>query len=240
MKHLRLNIPEPCTVGWNNMQVTENGHYCSTCSKNIPELHLLSDAAIIRLYLQNEGEFCGRIAPTQLERIRIHETALRAQIGLQYVQDSVLKRMLVGGLIAFTLTSWNVAFADKSPAVPTIIDQFISDNRIAPESKDTLRNITIQGVVLDADNQEPVVAAKVIVELDGMKYGALTDFDGKYKLLLPVEFMSKGVVVLEVQAIDYKPKRTQVMLKSKITNADIKLELDENILIEGIIIREED
>jgi hypothetical protein len=240
MKHLRLHIPEPCTVGWNNMQVTENGHYCSTCSKNIPELHLLSDAAIIRLYLQNEGEFCGRIAPTQLERIRIHETALSAQIGLQDVQDSVLKRMLVGGLIAFTLTSWNVAFAEKLPVTTTIIDQFMMDQTRVFGPKDTLRNVVVRGVITDKKTQEPLPFGVVYIEFNGLKYGCQSDIDGNYQLCVGGKFPVNTQVILVAKFPDYQTKTMELKLNSENIRQNIELELDENILIEGIIIREED
>lgn len=52
----KLSIPEPCNVGWKNMQDAENGKFCQTCNKAIPDFSKLPDFQIRSIIEQAEGE----------------------------------------------------------------------------------------------------------------------------------------------------------------------------------------
>lgn len=240
MRTSRLSLPEPCTVGWSNMLPTENGQYCTSCSKVIPELHRMTDAAILEQFMQNSGDFCGRIAPVQIQRIRFDESALRAQVQVKQVQDSLLRRIIGGGLLALTFTTWNVAYAEKLPLTPTVIDQFVMDQTVLAGPGDTLTNLTIKGTIIDETTGEPIPFATIFVEVDGTKYGCYSDMDGNYQFKVPGKFPAKSELCLKAHLIGYNPFQIDVKLKSEQIFQRIVMEMDDTQLIEGIIIREED
>lgn len=240
MRTSRLSLPEPCTVGWSNMLSTENGQFCTSCSKVIPELHRMTDAAILELYMQSSGDFCGRIAPVQIQRIRFDESALRVQVQVKQVQDSLLRRIIGGGLLALTFTTWNVAYAEKLPLTPTVIDQFVMDQTVLAGPGDTLTNVTIKGRVIDKTTGELVPFVTLFVEVNGTKYGCYTDVDGEYQLKVPGKFPVKSELCLKAQLVGYNPIQIDVKLKSEQIFQNLEMEMNDTELIEGIIIREED
>lgn len=240
MRTSRLSLPEPCTVGWNNMLPTEKGQYCTSCSKVIPELQRMTDAAILEQFVQSSGDFCGRIAPAQIQRIRFDESALRSQVQLKQVQDSFLRRIIGGGLLALTFTTWNVAYAEKLPLTPTVIDQFVMDQSMLEGPGDTMTNVTIKGRVIDKTTGELLPFVTLIIEVNGTKYGCTSDMDGNYLLKIPGKFPVKSELCLKAQLIGYNPLQIEVKLKSEQIFQNIEMEMDDTQLIEGIIIREED
>lgn len=240
MKTSQLSLPEPCTVGWSSMLPTENGQYCTSCSKVIPELHRMTDAAILEQFMQRSGDFCGRIAPIQIQRIRFDESALRAQVQVKQVQDSLLRRIIGGGLLALTFTTWNVAYAEKLPVAPTMIDQFMLDQPILTEPKDSLQHVVIRGVVRDQVTKEPVSFAVIYVEISGRKFACQSDLDGHFQLHISGKYPVNSEVNMVAKSIDYQTKTIPLKLKSESIRQDIEMELDEAVLIEGIIIHQED
>lgn len=240
MRTSRLSLPEPCTVGWSNMLPTKNGQYCTSCSKVIPELHRMTDAAILEQFMQNSGDFCGRIAPAQIQRIRFDESALRAQVQVKQVQDSLLRRIIGGGLLALTFTTWNVTYAEKLPLTPTVIDQFVMDQAVLAGPGDTLTNVIIKGKVIDKTTGELLPFVTLYIEVNGTKYGCNSDMDGNYFLKVPGKFPVKSLLCLKAKSLGYNPIQIDVKLKSEQIFQNIEMEMEDTQLLEGIIIREED
>ncbi|MBS1513226.1 MAG: hypothetical protein JST86_20485 [Bacteroidetes bacterium] len=68
----RISIPEPCHVGWENMNPVEKGRYCNSCATTVIDFSVWSDDAIKQYFIDRAGDnICGRFKNTQLERIRI-------------------------------------------------------------------------------------------------------------------------------------------------------------------------
>jgi hypothetical protein len=63
-----ISIPEPCHQSWQQMTEVNNGRQCDHCCKTVVDFTLMSDAEIIRYFLQNRN-VCGRIEQYQLAHI---------------------------------------------------------------------------------------------------------------------------------------------------------------------------
>ncbi|MEM7040370.1 MAG: carboxypeptidase-like regulatory domain-containing protein [Bacteroidota bacterium] len=59
-------IPEPCHEDWNEMTPVEQGRFCDSCSKCVIDLTGKSRAQIHDIYLENQGEVCGRMQLSQM------------------------------------------------------------------------------------------------------------------------------------------------------------------------------
>ena len=68
----------------------------------------------------------------------------------------------------------------------------------------------ISGIVKDADTNEPLIAANVIVQ--GTAFGAATDLDGSYYIIN----IKPGTYTLVVDMIGYKKLRLEIMRFQKI------------------------
>ena len=69
MKPLHLSIPEPCHENWQAMTPTEQGRFCSFCSKEVIDFSMMTDAELLN-YLSNHSKekVCGRVLESQLNR----------------------------------------------------------------------------------------------------------------------------------------------------------------------------
>jgi outer membrane receptor for ferrienterochelin and colicin len=93
------------------------------------------------------------------------------------------------------------------------------------------QNAKITGKVTDANNNEPIPFANIIVE--GTTLGTTTDFDGNFTLTnLPSGFLN-----LEVSFIGYKTKRSPDIMVSNTTSPfiEINLKASEQVLDEVVI-----
>lgn len=101
---------------------------------------------------------------------------------------------------------------------------------VAPKLKPQASNmpvqqVEVQGTIYDELNQ-PMPGASVLVK--GTTVGAVTDFDGKYSVLVP-----EGANFLIISYTGYKTK--EVIINDKVT-IDVSLELDTNTLNEVVIV----
>lgn len=69
MQKIQLSIPEPCHENWQTMTPTEQGRFCSFCSKEVIDFSMMTDAELLN-YLSNHSKekVCGRVLESQLNR----------------------------------------------------------------------------------------------------------------------------------------------------------------------------
>ena len=62
MKTTKINIPRPCSFGWDNMALTENqkGRHCSSCNKIVVDFTKMTTDQLIDFLEKNKGtKVCG-------------------------------------------------------------------------------------------------------------------------------------------------------------------------------------
>ncbi|MFN0204030.1 MAG: hypothetical protein ACKVTZ_21100 [Bacteroidia bacterium] len=64
----QLQIPQPCTQNWDEMQANEQGRFCLHCQKTVIDFTEMTDTEIIHFFLHfsKEKEICGRMSKEQL------------------------------------------------------------------------------------------------------------------------------------------------------------------------------
>ncbi len=67
-KQTSIYIPKPCHETWSKMTPTQQGKFCSACSKQVVDFSLMSDNQILNYLSHQTGKVCGRFDPEQLER----------------------------------------------------------------------------------------------------------------------------------------------------------------------------
>ncbi len=68
----QLKISKPCHADWNTMLPTQQGAFCSSCSKEVVDFTQMSDEEVKNYFLQKHtGSTCGRFRNEQIHRIRI-------------------------------------------------------------------------------------------------------------------------------------------------------------------------
>jgi hypothetical protein len=67
-KQTSIYIPKPCHEDWNKMTPTQQGKFCSACSKQVIDFSLMSDNQIINVLSNQSEKLCGRFDVEQLQR----------------------------------------------------------------------------------------------------------------------------------------------------------------------------
>jgi hypothetical protein len=178
-----LSIPNPCNQNWDQMTVSGNEKYCSSCEKVIADLSKLSDEELI-LRIQEAGKgLCGRITPGQLHRV-LYTTQVNKPNSL------FLTGMTAGLLLAGLPEGYTQNTEDKghwnyhSPSDSTVK---------TPAPKDTNVQL-LQGRVVDKLTKTPIPGT--IVFLNGTDKGAVTDSGGYFQLSIPANIPNPVYVQL--------------------------------------------
>ena len=159
---IQISIPEPCQEGWQNMTPVEKGRFCASCQKTVLDFTYLSDNEIINLVAKNDN-LCGRINVSQLNRNLIETKRTSNYFG--YFATSVL---------AFLGLGTSTINAQEKPV------QEQTDLKYLNKATDSVKNITVTGVVKDDDGM-PLPGAVINIK-DSEKY-VQTDEFGKYVIL---------------------------------------------------------
>lgn len=68
----KIQIPKPCHADWGEMRPTQQGAFCSSCSKEVVDFTKMNDEEVKSYFLQTStGSTCGRFRTEQIHRIRI-------------------------------------------------------------------------------------------------------------------------------------------------------------------------
>lgn len=68
-KSLKVVVADPCHENWDAMTPTDQGRFCSSCSKPVIDFSGMSDLRLTEILQENKGQrMCGRFAEGQLNR----------------------------------------------------------------------------------------------------------------------------------------------------------------------------
>ncbi len=68
-KSLKVVIADPCHENWDSMSPTDQGRFCSSCSRPVMDFSGMSDLRLTEILQENKGQhMCGRFTEGQLNR----------------------------------------------------------------------------------------------------------------------------------------------------------------------------
>jgi hypothetical protein len=184
-----LKIDNPCGQDWSSMTQSDNGKFCSHCSKTIIDFTNLSDTEVLKLIEQTTGKICGRLTNQQINRV------------IDINQPSTNSRLykLLAGLLLVGVTEQT--FATTRPTLHTEVFT-VSDTEELTEKYldkkeetliDSLKNV-VQGIVLDSETKEPLLYASITIK--DTKTGVVTDIDGKFKFVIPDSLLTDNITLV--------------------------------------------
>lgn len=66
-KNVQIQLINPCTQSWDEMQTVPGGKFCGSCEKRVIDFTLLNDRQILEIF-RNNTHVCGRFTDEQLNR----------------------------------------------------------------------------------------------------------------------------------------------------------------------------
>lgn len=214
--YIQISIPQPCHEDWNKMTPQQQGRFCDSCQKCVVDFTGFSDADLYSFFTEHKGQkVCGRINSHQLNK----------QINIPHQPNSALYRWMMAAGLALVFVAAPEA---KSFAQAPIIQLGLSDTSHRQHDNVT-DSVEISGTVLD-DNNEPVIAAEVIVRSANYEKHYVTDFDGNYSITVP-----PGTYDLVVKYIGFKQSVTTKIKGDRSTKVNVKLHRADEELYGDII-----
>ena len=173
---------------------------------------------------QHKGD-CSGTCPACEAEIRYLEQELKARKGNGFA-------MKVAGIAAgicatvMPMTAAAQAVKSDSTANPPVQTTKKAPIKVVDLSDGCASPVVVRGMVIDAEDKEPVIGAAVFI--DGTKKGVVTNVDGQFALKLPPD------TSLVISYIGCKDKKVRVSSLLSSDNNVIMLEEDEAIDFSGI------
>ena len=169
---------------------------------------------------------CAGTCPACEEEIRYLERELKARKGNGF-------GMKVAGIAAgicatvMPMTAAAQGVKPDSTANRPVHTAKKGDVKVVDLSDGCASPVVVRGMVIDAEDKEPVIGASVVI--DGTNKGVVTNIDGQFALKLPPD------TSLVISYIGYKTKKVRV---SSLLHSDdnvIVLEEDREAMLDGIV-----
>lgn len=206
-----VRITTPCHENWDAMTPAEGGKFCASCSKQVIDFTLMSDAQVLKFLTSHSSGLCGRFDAGQLERPLTEPLvskrkswylALALPFSLLLQKSFGQKGERTMGTPAMTV--------QKATELKDVIVGEIVLPPVAPEW------VMVHGILKD-ETGKPVENASVMVK--GTRYGGITDSTGRFSVRMRRE---EDPVALEASLVGYQ----SVEKKVDLANAD-----EEQVLI---------
>ena len=170
---------------------------------------------------QHKGD-CAGTCPACEEEIRYLEGELKARKGNGF-------GMKVAGIAAgicatvMPMTAAAQAVKSDSTANPPVQTTKKAPIKVVDLSDSCASPVVVRGMVIDAENKEPVIGA--VVFIDGTRKGIVTDIDGQFALKVPSD------TSLVISYIGYEKQKVRVSSLLRSENNVIILKTDGNLLL---------
>ncbi|MBT32487.1 MAG: hypothetical protein CMO01_22715 [Thalassobius sp.] len=168
-KQITLDIPKPCGEKWSTFTPTATGGFCASCQKNVIDFTKMTDDEIQQFFLNKPRHACGRFHPSQLKT---------------YSTISISKnkfgwKLLKAGFISLSLLflSKKESFAQRKTQIE-VVEKYNQDD--IHQSGDSLRLITVKGIVISEYDKEPLPGVSILIK--GTLNGTNSNIDGDYEL----------------------------------------------------------
>ena len=170
---------------------------------------------------QHKGD-CTGTCPACEEEIRYLERELKARKGNGF-------GMKVAGIAAgicatvMPMTAAAQAVKSDSTANPPVQTTKKAPIKVVDLSDSCASPVVVRGMVIDAENKEPMMGAAVFI--DGTNKGIATDIDGQFALKVP------SATSLVISYIGYEKQKVRVSSLLRSENNVIILKTDGNVML---------
>lgn len=161
----RLQIPEPCSVGWENMTGDDRSRFCSACNKHVYDLSAGTRRRAEAIIATSRGNLCARIVRRADGSIATADdlvTPLPRLYQLHSRRASPLAGAVVSALLAFS----PVAAAQTQSVQEQTVTRQAQDDKQKPQDTSAGTTAKLSGTVVDVTGAV-IAGAKVSLMSEG-------------------------------------------------------------------------
>jgi len=210
---ISLQIPEPCHADWHKMNLTEQGRFCTACSKQVIDFTAMTDQQVLNYFSTATGRICGRLSDEQLQRpLQPARVEKKKKWWIVTLMPLLLLFEKVGAQKKLTQGKMRV---QKSSDIPPLIMGDTIIKTIAPET--TIPQTTIKGKVVDEKGN--AVKWATIEDIASHIY-ATADSAGAFSITIekhsgPVNIKASAIGYEAVSQLVTEPDSVNIILKRK-------------------------
>ncbi|MEE3243824.1 MAG: carboxypeptidase-like regulatory domain-containing protein [Bacteroidota bacterium] len=216
--YFKLHIPEPCHEDWSQMTLSEQGRFCSSCEKEVIDFTQLTRKQIADK-VQSGGQLCGRYRKDQLDTT-------------YFIPEEKSPFKHLGIVAAFTsLLALCEPVLGQEQSIAVKHQSINNDSLEASPNLSNQDPVLFTGQIFDSSS---LPLPGVYVRLEGTSLAVRTDFDGFFKLNVPLEIYQEDLVVV-CSFVGFENLR--LSLKELKKRQKFKLEMGEMLSGEVVIVR---
>jgi len=210
-RNFTLAIPTPCHEKWEQFTPTQKGRFCGSCQKEVIDFTSWSEEQIKQYFIARHTSTCGRFAPHQL-------TAYKSYAPGNFKQQSRWAAALTFILLLISRPT------EAQPSQTRASQEQVDKKSNLPANRiDSVKQITIRGVVVGAEDTELLPGVSVLRK--GTKQGVITDAEGQFEIvidhprsveILVISFIGLTTLEYEVKA-DSTWKEVKILMNYDIT-----------------------
>lgn len=223
---ISLRLDEPCHQKWSEMTPSDQGRYCDSCEKNVIDFSQMTDNEILKFLGENKTGFCGQFRASQLDRPFVETKLNGGSSRLNSFFAGLAIAGAAGSLSAQSVDTTNyqpvVVIDEKHPTGPVCIRQ------IPVDTNDLVLHIT----VMDTLNHEAMPYANVVLQQGAVKFGGITDIDGKVTLTIPADSI-QDTMMLTIRLIGYQMQTLAIHTEQRTQDVNVNLGQNEIMMLGG-------
>ena len=236
---MKLSIPEPCHENWNKMTPTERGRFCNSCKKEVVDFSRMNKSQIKEYFLKKAAEkTCGRFGTAQLKNLNKADDRNRkfnskpwwvaAATFFIFVKSANSQVVIKADTIQHKpIIEISKEEAPKAMEVPRPQNVDRGENNLL-SSDTTKKTITIKGRLMESDTI-PLAFGTVIVEIDSVMYGDVSDMDGNFEFNVPK--VSIDSITFRATYVGFEKKEVTIKTDmGKVDLGEIRLKEDNKIV----------
>lgn len=225
-KSYSLDIPTPCHEKWSDMHKRQNGRFCNSCQKTVIDFSQMSDREVAAIFNKADDNLCGKFRNDQLNR------------PVHFEQPKSLRRTwsAFGLLVPGLFLSSNIQAQELNRKVE-IEQQDKNTFNGASQKIELSKTVTIKGTVKDAETDEVLIGANVLVK--GTSNGTVTSIDGSYSIDATVPESCKSIILV-FNYTGFQSYEMEIKIESPQTlYGDAHMSLGAFLLGEIVVIRDQ-
>ena len=165
-----LQISEPCTQNWDQMDIADHGKFCKHCSKTVIDFTGFTDEQILAKLQEQKGGLCARLNPEQLNRPIVNAK--------NRVERNKLREVFAALVLLLTVREVSADTAPKAPVTYTKTDA--KTLKTVPDNTDTTTVTSFSGRVINSKTHAPV--ADALIENETKRFSNSAGKAGRFQI----------------------------------------------------------
>jgi hypothetical protein len=224
-----IRIPQPCSVGWEQMSGDDRTRFCNECNKQVYDLSAMTRRQAEALIEISRGKLCARITRQQDGTIVVAEDFTLPVARLHHIKRaSPIASAVISAMMAVSpvMAAQNSAPAKQSVSTPS------QQGQQKPGAQPQETTSKLRGSVTGAAGTISQANVTLVNQNTGEMYGAMSNEDGTFQFNL----LKAGLYTLKVEASGFAYTETNVNLQqNQQQSVSVFMQIQARLVTSGIV-----